>query len=126
MRFLRLPIWRKRPTDEQYVARIRKTLRYAKWLRFLNAFIGCATVGLVIWGITIIVNIMRMPGPPGKQQNIAYSLFAVAIITGLTLGLWLANAAVHIGTTLFERRKDRMLVDLWDATHPKEDDSDDV
>lgn len=116
-RFLGLQVFRDPLTDEQYVERIRKSLLLQRRLRYLYGVLGLAMIAVCAWGISVFVRILTMPGAPPGQQSLVYLVFTLAIILGLSIGFWLSKAAHHIATSFFEERKDRLLIESWDAMH---------
>ncbi len=115
MRIFGIPIWEKKLTDEQYIEKIRKGLRVHAWMRYFHATIGFVILVLCLFGIEMFLKSLTTPSVPPRQQNLVYGLFVLAAVLGLALGMMLTSAAQSLGAALFERRKDRMLVECWDA-----------
>ena len=115
MRIFDIPLRNERLTDEQYIEKIRKGLRVHRWMRYFHAAIGFVILVLCLFGLELFLKSLTTPTVPPRQQNLAYGLFVLAAVLGLALGLMLTSAAQSLGVALFERRKDRMLVECWDA-----------
>jgi hypothetical protein len=115
MRFLGIRTGPDRPSDEEYIESVRKRLRSQRWLRYFQAVIGLLLMVGCIWAIPIMFRILMLSGPSAQQQNLIYMTFVLAGMFGFVIGLFLLKAMLHIGEALFERRKDQMLVESWDA-----------
>ncbi len=115
MRVLGLNLWPNRRTDEEYIAQLRKGIHTQRWLRLLHASIGLAMLVICIRAIALFVRVLTTPSMPPQQQSLVYLTFVAAVILGLTLGFWLAQAAMSVAAAFFDHRKDRMLVECWDA-----------
>ena len=55
-----------------------------------------------------------------RDQPQILTAFALAILMGTVVGLWFAHAAHTIGHAFFGQRRDRLLVECWDALHKAE------
>jgi hypothetical protein len=116
MRILGIRVWPESLSDEEYVARIRKGLHVVRWLRWLNAALGIALVVGVIWGLTFFIRVLTM-GQEHQDQPLIMSAFGAAISMGMAVGLWIAQAVDTIVNTLLGYRRDKLLVECWDALH---------
>jgi hypothetical protein len=76
-------------------------------------------VALSVWGLTVFIRILADRADRGDQPQIL-TAFALAILMGTVVGLWFAQAAHHIGQAFFGQRRDKLLVDCWDALHKEE------
>jgi len=119
MRILGLPVWRESLSDEEYVARVRKGLRVVRWLRWFHAAIGLGVVALSIWGVTVFADILTN-GPGHQDPPLILTAFGLAILLGILVGLWLAQAGHAIANAFFGYRRDRLLVQCWDALHTEQ------
>ena len=112
-----IPLWRKRPTDEEYVARVRRGLRWQPWVRCAISLNAMGVLGVCVWGFIIFIGMVTGPLAPPAPPAAMYSVFALAVLLGMMLGFWFAGAVRLLGQALFEDRKDRLLVETWDALH---------
>jgi hypothetical protein len=115
-RIFGLPVWRETLSDEQYVAKVRKGLRDVRWMRWFHGAVGIVFIGLCIWGVIEFSNILTSVAEH-EDRPIVLSAFGVAILLGLLSGLWLAKAWHSIANAFFGYRRDRLLVQCWDAAH---------
>ena len=68
MKFLGMPVWRKRLSDEEYVARVRKGLRVARWFRWLQAALGLGMTALAVWGLIAGVDLLSLASDDSQDQ----------------------------------------------------------
>ena len=119
MRIFGLAVWREALSDEEYVARVRKGLRVVRWLRWFQAAIGLAVIALSVWGMVVFADILT-DGLGHEDRPLVLTAFGLAILLGLLVGLWLAQAGHTIGNAFFGHRRDRLLVQCWDAVHKEQ------
>ena len=124
MRILGIPFWPEKISDEQYVERTRKGLRMMRRLRFIFVL---GYLGLFIGFILLIFQAVHLLGDltsngtakhhptDSSQQQIVYSMYYLAVVMGAFVGLLLGNTISHIATILLTYRKDKLLVEFWDA-----------
>ena len=124
MRILGMPLWPEKISDEQYVERVRKTNRVRRRLRYLTAGIGLFLVVMVAWLIILTLeylsNLNNVFGPTGHggptvKQETVYMVYFMAITMGVFLGFMFFNGISHLASAFFDYRKDRLLVECWDA-----------
>lgn len=108
-------IWPTRPTDTEYVERIRKQLRAGRWLRYLWAVIGLTAIVMLIWGIQVIFKVLINPAVPIGQRNPANVVFALATIFGVSIGFSIGNMLHSVAMAFFGLHQERLLVNCWDA-----------
>jgi len=124
MRILGMTLWPENVSDEQYVERVRKGLRMMRRMRYFLAAIGLVTLGMVISMIYMLIDMLKDFGnlepvvgrhlPPPSQQLI-YATFYIAILGGGFCGFLLYQALFHVGIAFADYRKEKLLVDCWDA-----------
>lgn len=119
-----MSLWPEKLSDEQYVERTRKRLKTMRRWRYLAAAIGVCLLGMSIWLSILAVdflsdlnNITRITGhdAPTVHEQAVYAVYFTAIGTGFLCGFFYFNAIFHIGTAFFEYRKDKLLVECWNA-----------
>jgi hypothetical protein len=75
--------------------------------------------GVSLAGLLFFANMLQAMGKQvglaPQQQNLAMGLYAVAIVFGILVGQWFASLGNFIGSTWFSQRKDKLLVNCWDA-----------
>lgn len=57
----------------------------------------------------------KQHGRNSEQQQLVYAAYYFAVVIGGFVGLLFGNAISHIATILFAYRKDKLLVEFWDA-----------
>lgn len=125
MRILGIPLWPEKLSDEQYVERTRKALRTLRRWRFFIAlmFLGIiiAFIFLIFEGVHSFADFAgvgqttKQHSTASEEQKIAYACYYFAVVLGGFVGLMFGNTVSHIGTILFAYRKDKLLVEFWDA-----------
>ena len=124
MKMLGLTLWPEKLSDEQYVERTRKGLRVMRRWRYITGGMGLCFLGVMIWFclravdfLSDLNNMTRATGhdAPTVQQQLVYGVYLNAILLGFLFGFMFYNAVFHIASALFEYRKDKLLVECWDA-----------
>jgi len=122
MRILGVRVWPEKSTDEEYVEHIRKSVRsYSRWLRYSLGALGVLTLMVAIYGFIVFHKPLKVESLDDSEQSLVYSAFGLAIMGGLFVGLVLHNAATCFAEALTRNRKEKLLLDCWDALHPKND-----
>lgn len=126
MRILGLPLRPENISDEQYVERTRKGLHtMRRWRYFIALLYLGLTIGfifLVLQGVHLLGDVAGIgqtskhgaPDPTPSQQLI-YATYYLSVILGGLLGFMFGNSFSHIASLLFTYRKDKLLVEFWDA-----------
>lgn len=114
-RLFGLLIWRKRLTDAEYVERIRKNLRRARWARYFSAAVAVGAALFVLWMIDTFMKMLANPPLPALQQNLVFGVFALAVFFGLVVGFYLVSVVETAMRAIVEDRTNQLLVDCWDA-----------
>lgn len=126
MQIFGFPLWPEKISDEQYVERTRKGLRMMRRWRYIFALMY---LGIIIGFIVLIFEGVHLLGDlagigkeakhhtpgPGPDQQMVYAIYYLAVVFGGWLGFLLGNALSHIATFLLTYRKDKLLVEFWDA-----------
>lgn len=122
MQIFGLPLWK--ISDEQYVERTRKGLHTMRRWRYIIALISLGTVigffVLVLMGVHLLGDLAgigqtpkhRVPGP---DPQTVYAIYYIAVAFGSLFGFAIGNALTHVVTLLFGYRKEKLLVEFWDA-----------
>lgn len=71
----------------------------------------------VIDFLSDVNNMTRVTGhsAPTVHQQTVYAVYFIAVMLGLMIGFMFSNAAFHIMSVIVAYRKDKLLVDCWDA-----------
>ena len=81
-------------------------------------------LGMMTWLVVRIIdfltdlsNVSRLAGhgAPTVHQQTIYYVYFTAVLMGLFIGFMLSHALLHLVSAFFEYRKDRLLVECWDA-----------
>ena len=125
MKILGMPLWRENISDEQYVERTRKRLKAGRKWRYLTTAMGLVILCMVFWLISMTMKFLGEMnndlghltghGVHNSQSQAVYAIYGVAIVMGYLTGFMLFNALSHITMNLYDYRKDKMLVEFWDA-----------
>lgn len=115
-RLFGLQVWPRRLSDAEYIERIRRQLKVARWFRYLTAVMGVGVIVMSIWAIQMFVKVLN--GPLGLgQQNFVNAAFGAAIIMGLSIGFWMGSMIHSVGVSFVGHRQERLLVECWDMLH---------
>ena len=124
MKLLGLTLWPEKISDEQFIEQVRKRLKQGRKLRYFMAAFGLSMVGLVFWLIYMAIDMLKdftnvepVVGhhlPPPSQEHI-YTAYFIAVMMGGFLGFVLYQQLFHIAAAFFDFRKDKLLVECWDA-----------
>ena len=116
VRFLGMPLWPKRLTDEEYVNRVRKGLRVVRWTRWLFAAIFIGGIAFLCWAVMSITDFLTsFSGKDGSERPLIYGVFALAILSGGLIGFWVGHFGEIAVNAFFGFRRDKLLVECWDA-----------
>ena len=124
MRILGTTLWPEKISDEQYIEKIRKGLRFMGRLRYVITLmlvvILILFVGLIFQGIHLLHDVTNMDqttghGGPAPAQQLVYAIYYLAIMMGAFIGLILGNMLSHIVLILSGHRTNKLLVECWDA-----------
>lgn len=124
MRILGMTLWPEKLSDEQYVEQTRKRLQELGRWRYFIALMSLGIIILIVFlmfqGIHLLGNIADMgrttkPGAPNPTQQIVYAIYYLAVVLGGFVGFMFGNTVSHIALILFAYRKDKLLVEFWDA-----------
>lgn len=124
MRILGMTLWPEKLSDEQYVEQTRKRLQKLGRWRYFIALISLVTIILIVFlifqGIHLLGNIADMgrttrQGAPNPARQIVYAIYYLAVVIGGFAGFVFGNTVSHIAFILFAYRKDKLLVECWDA-----------
>ena len=69
---------------------------------------------IMVLGLIMVVNAV--------QLAVAWLVFGAAALLGVSVGLWAAQAIATLAIALFGFRRDRLLVECWDALHNSDPD----
>jgi len=121
---LGLTLWPEKISDEQYIERVRKGLRMMRRMRYFIAALGLVLLCLVVSMIIMLMNMLKDFGyaepvvghhlHPPTQETI-YATYYASILTGVFLGFMFYQALFHIGMAFTDHRKEKLLVECWDA-----------
>jgi hypothetical protein len=124
MRILGMPFWPEKISDEQYIEKIRKGLRFLGRWRFVIVLMQVIILVLFVWlivqGLHLLrdmINVDHAPGQggPTPAQQMVNAIYSLAIMVGGFIGFMLGNALSHVVTLLFGYRDQKLLVECWDA-----------
>lgn len=114
-RLFGMRIWRKKLSDAEFVDKIRRSHRLARWYRYLMAVVGIGWVMMAGFMINVFLGLLQGQGGPAAQQNLVLLAFFTSIFAGATVGFSLTGVLHNSLMLLVEQRKDRLLVACWDA-----------
>lgn len=123
MKILGLLLRHENISDEQYVERIRKSLKSRRrWRSFIVAM-GLLILCFLLWFIPQIINILSNlnglghagHGTQNSRFSVVYAVYFIAIIMGYFTGFMFFHAVFQIMEALFGYRKDKLLVEFWDS-----------
>lgn len=113
-------------SDEQYVDRTRKRLRtlhrwrYVIALAYLGIIIGFIVLALqavhLIGGLaTMLEGTKHRAAASGPDLQMLHAVYYFAIVIGGLVGFGFGGAFFSIANILITYRKDKLLVEFWDA-----------
>jgi hypothetical protein len=106
-------------SDRAYVERIRKGYLMGHRLRLARKVLALALFFLPIITVMLTVDVwsdlMQRWFADDGGRPVERVALVVGLMLGVLLGYWFCFAAFAIGDTVFERRKDRLLIECWDA-----------
>ena len=124
MRVLGMSLWPEKLSDEQYVERIRKGLRtWHRW-RYVAGVVQLCLLAMVVWLFLITIrflsdfnNVGRLTkhGTLSPEQQGVYLAYFAAILMGFFVGFMFYKALFFITETFLGFRRDKLLVECWDA-----------
>ena len=124
MKLLGMTLWPEKVSDEQYVERLRKGLRSSLRYRYVMSTLGLIiflwAICLAVWVGRILVNSYAVAhwlanGQPTPSQEVLYGTFSCSIVLGSLLGFLFYSGVFSIVRGYFGFRKDKLLVECWDA-----------
>jgi len=111
------PEWTRKLSDDEYIERIRKNVKATRWTRYFHGFMALFYVGIIIGGTVFLLKFLQNDAFNKQEQDLIYSAFVLAIIFGLLVSQWIAQAFLAAANAFSGQRKDRLLVECWDALH---------
>jgi ABC-type phosphate transport system permease subunit len=124
MRVLGMALWREKLSDEQYIERIRKGLRMRHRLRYVAGVIQLCLLAMVVWLFLFTIRFLsdfnnlgwltKNKTPSPEQEGVYFAYFG-AILMGFFVGFMFYKALFFIAETFLGFRRDKLLVDCWDA-----------
>ena len=123
MRIFKIPLFRDSVPDEQFIARIRRGLRWQYKLRFV--FLAASIViiimicGFVPKVIDLVDTMANADEASSVETTLLHAALVVAIVFGLVLGQTIHEVMKWVVDALFGSRTERLLVDCWDQLHPE-------
>ncbi|TWT29128.1 hypothetical protein KOR42_55830 [Thalassoglobus neptunius] len=107
------PLSRQKSSDEEYVAKIAKSLqRWDRW-RWCAVLFYVAFLGAVIWlGFRTVATVRFFHGMWGNQNQapLAEEIVAVGVILGLNVGFLFHSSLMGLATAFTGFRNERLLV----------------
>ena len=129
MRIFGMTLWPEKISDEQFVERIRKGLRFMGRWRYVIALMLVVSIILFVWVFLQSIHLLRdmtnmdqtnKHSGPAPSQQLVYAIYYVAIMMGGFIGFMLGHMLSHIATILFANRTNTLLVECWDALSDSE------
>jgi hypothetical protein len=118
MRAFGIPFWRERLSDEEYVNSVRKGLRVVRWLRWLFVGLFIAVIAFCSWAVISMADFLtRLGGKEGPDRQLVYGVIGLAALSGCCLGFWIGHLGEVAANAFFGFRRDRLLIECWDALH---------
>ena len=122
MRVLGMSPWPEKLSDDQYIERIRKTVRMKRPWRYVQGAIAAGILVMTIWLLFMSIEFLsNLPvriskgSHPVADQELVYSTFLLAGICGFVFGYFFYKAVFFIFEMFFGFRQAKLLVDCWDA-----------
>jgi len=104
-------IFSPRTSDEEYVARIAKSLQWWDRWRSVAILFHVAVVAGVVWlGFSAVDLIKKFQGMLGNQNVMAEETVIIGIMLGLTVGIHLQKSVLGVIDALAGLRTERLLV----------------
>ena len=102
-------------TDEQYIERVRKGLQRSTQQRWWYLLVALFAIVAIMWfGNTMVYKLIQST-TPSHQRSVVYAVFAFAALGGLVISMWLSLLIQAVVLMFTEYRKDRLLIECWDA-----------
>jgi hypothetical protein len=118
MRVFGMPLWPERLSDEEYVDKVRKGLRVVRWSRWLFAAFFVGSIVFCFWAVTHVASsLTSFGGKEGAEKSLIYAALGIAILFGSFVGFLLGHIAEKTANAFFGFRRDKLLVECWDALH---------
>ncbi len=118
MRISGMPLWPRRPSEEEYVNRVRKGLRFIRLSRWLFAGLFIGVIAFCLWGVVSIADFLKsFGGKEGSERPLVHGVIGLAILFGGFMGFWIGHLGEIVVNAFFGYRRDRLLVECWDALH---------
>jgi hypothetical protein len=118
MRVLGIKLWPERLSDEEYVNRVRKGLRVIRWSRWLFAALFIGVVAFCLWAVINLADFLTsFGGKEGPERPLVYGVLSLALLFGGFMGFWIAHLGESVVNAFFGFRRDKLLVECWDALH---------
>ena len=120
------PFSRPKISDEDYVARIAKSLQLWDRWRWLAILFHLAILVAVIWfGFSVVVLVQKLQGMWGNQNQNALpeGVVLIGIILGLKVGFFLHTSLMGIINALAGFRSERLLVEYFNRLYDEAADS---
>jgi len=107
---------RPRTSDEEYVAKIAKSLQWWDRWRGLAILFHVAILGAVIWiGLSVVALVQKLQGVWGNQnQNVMpQEVVLIGIILGLKVGFFFHGSLMGVINAVAGFRSERLLVQYF-------------
>ncbi len=118
MRVFGVRLWPDRLSDEEYVNRVRKGLRLMWWSRWLFAGLFIGAIAFSLWAVMSIAGFLTsIGGKEGPERPLVYEVLGLAILSGGFIGFWIVHVGELAVNAFFAYRRDKLLVECWDALH---------
>lgn len=118
MRALGIPFWRERLSDEEYVNGVRKGLRVVRRSRWIFAGLFIGVIASCVWAVISTANFLTsLSGREGPDPPLVYGVIGLALLSGACLGFWIGHLGEVVANAFFGFRRDRLLIECWDALH---------
>ena len=122
------PISQPKTSDEEYVAKIAKSLQWWDRWRWLAVALHLAILGAVIWfGFSVVTLVRNFQDMWGNQNPnvLPEGVVLIGIILGLKVGFFLHSSVMGVITAVAGFRTERLLVQYFnrlqaDTTDPGE------
>jgi len=124
MRILGLKVWPEKPTDAEYVERIRKLVRSWRWMRYFCTAMSISWLVLLVLMISQaarVVGMIHRLARIGQEELVATWELVSAVFIGIIIGGLLCAALFLFMDGTLGHRKNKLLLDCWDALHPNKD-----
>lgn len=120
------PISQPKTSDEEYVAKIAKSLQWWDRWRWLAVLFHLAILGAVIWfGLSVVALVQTLQGMWGNQNPnvLPEEVVLIGIILGLKVGFFLHSSLMGVINAVAGFRSERLLVQYFNKLQAETTDS---